>query len=262
MSTLLQRGRNGESLADVGMIDIHGHLGRFSFCIPDLSSQGMVDVMDRLGVASTVCSSMQSMGTEVESGNREVARAMLGHPGRILGYAALWPGDPLKARDEARRCFDLGFVGLKLHNATGFTYTDPGFAMALALADESRRLVLLHTSGQDDEFAQVRLLAERYPQAAFVLGHAGAAGTECEYGRLAREFDNVHLDTCMSAPPRGIVERLVAAAGVDKILWGSDVLFLNQAHQLGKVLGARIPDEGKIRILATNARGILGRIRN
>lgn len=262
MSTLLDRALKGEPFADLGIIDMHGHLGRFNFCIPDLSPQSVVHAMDRLGVARIVCSSMRSMGMHVESGNREVARAMQAYPGRILGYASLWPAEPQDARDEAQRCFDQGFVGLKLHNSSGFAYTDPGFGAALELADQSRRLVLLHTWGQDGEFDQVRELAARYPQAAFVLAHAGANATEQEYGALAHEFENVCLDLCMSAAPRGIVERLVAAAGVNKVVWGSDALFLSQSHQLGKVLGARVSDDDKIAILSTNAQRILDRIRN
>jgi predicted TIM-barrel fold metal-dependent hydrolase len=36
---------------------------------------------------------------------------------------------------------------------------------------------------------------------------------------------------------------------------------LNMSHQLGKVLGAQIPEEAKVQILSTNARRILNQSR-
>ena len=45
---------------------------------------------------------------------------------------------------------------------------------------------------------------------------------------------------------------------IEKIVWGSDALFINMAQQIGKVLGAEITDNQKKRILSDNARRILG----
>ena len=64
-----------------------------------------------------------------------------------------------------------------------------------------------------------------------------------------------------SRTPPGLVEELAEGAGVDKIVWGSDALFLAMAHQIGKVLGARLSDSHKRIILSANARRILGKIR-
>ncbi|NIA22257.1 MAG: amidohydrolase family protein [Anaerolineaceae bacterium] len=83
-----------------------------------------------------------------------------------------------------------------------------------------------------------------------------------EYCRLACDHQNVHLDLCLSLSPRRLVERLVEGAGIERIVWGSDALFINMAHQIGKVLGARLSDEQKRAILGGNARRILKRIRS
>jgi predicted TIM-barrel fold metal-dependent hydrolase len=48
-----------------------------------------------------------------------------------------------------------------------------------------------------------------------------------------------------------------AAVGAERIIWGSDITFLNQAHQLGRVIGADLSEEEKRLILGGNARRIL-----
>lgn len=76
--------------------------------------------------------------------------------------------------------------------------------------------------------------------------------------RFAREFETVFVELCLSACPRGLVEHLVAAELEDKVVWGSDAVFLDQASQLGRVLFAQIPVEAKRKILGLNARRALG----
>ncbi len=260
MTTLLQRGRGGESLADMDIIDMHGHLGRYHFAIPDLTPAALVATMDRIGVRAVLCSHTTCMQGDVRRGNDEVLAACRAHPGRIMGYVALWPTDARQVQAEARRCLDGGFVGVKLHNINGFPYTDSAYEPALALADERRMPVLLHTWGKDEEFDQVRRLAEKFPETSILLAHAGAA-KPAEYARAARECHNVYLDTCFSKAPRGLVAQLVEEAGAEKVLWGSDAIFLNMAQQIGKVLGAKISEADKTKLLSRNARRLLERIR-
>jgi predicted TIM-barrel fold metal-dependent hydrolase len=194
------------------------------------------------------------------AGNDEVLSAMRQYPGRILGYAVAFPFDAGTVRQEVRRRLDEGFTGIKLHNINGFPYTDPAYEPAYAMADERRLPVLLHTWAQDHEFEEIRAVSESHPEALFILAHAGTE-KEQEYYNIAAERANVVLDPTLSRVPRGLIERMVAAVGADKIVWGSDAVFLDQAHQLGKVLAAKIPDDKKKAILSTNANGILGRIR-
>ncbi len=101
-------------------------------------------------------------------------------------------------------------------------------------------------------FSQVRTIAEKFPRLSLLLAHAGCSKVE-EYVKIARELENVYPDLCMSATPRGLVERLFAEAGHDKIVWGFDATFINMAHQIGKVLGARLSEEDKRKLLSGNA---------
>jgi len=259
MSTLLEQALNGERLS-IDVVDMHGHLGRYAFAIPDLRPQSIVEVMDRIGISRIVVSHIRCISRDVEFGNAEVLAAMRACPGRILGYVALYPFGPKEVADSARRWLAEGFTGLKVHNANGFPYDDAAYEPAYAMADERRLPVLLHTWGQDKEFAQVSALAGRYPQASFLLAHSGCCN-EDGYVRVAREHENVYLELAYSGCARGLVDRLVEAAGVEKVVWGSDCNFFSQSHQIGKVLGARIPDAAKEMVLSGNARRILERAR-
>jgi uncharacterized protein len=259
MTTLLERARRGEPLADLDITDLHCHVGRVDFTIPAPSADDLVAAMDRVGVARAVCSHVRCLFDQPERGNDAVRDAMAAHPGRILGYVILLPRSADWVRAEAERCVAAGFAGIKLHNSNGFPYTEPAYEPALALANERRMPVLLHTWGEPECFAQVRTLATKFPQAVFLLGHAGAAN-EPEYVKIANEFENVYLDLCFSQGPRGLAARLVAGAGADKVVWGSDATFLCLTQQIGKVLGAHLPDDIKLKLLSGNARHILGRI--
>lgn len=257
--TLLDAGRSGDRLSGIDVIDMHGHLGRCGFAIPEMSAARMVAVMDRIGVSAVLCSHMQSMGRDTARGNDEVLEAMRAYPNRILGYASAWPSSESEVAQEIERCLGAGFTGIKIHNSNGFPYTYPAYDRAYAIANERGLPVLFHCWGNDREFGEIAEIAQRFPRISALLAHGGCQNIE-GYLRMARDHANVYLDLSFSAAPHGLVARLAAGAGVAKLVWGSDTHFLSQAQQIGKVLGANLPDEAKVRILSTNARAILDRI--
>jgi hypothetical protein len=260
MSTLLDRARRGENLADLDIVDMHGHFGHYAMPIADMTPEGLVRVMDRVGVSALLVSHMQCTAMHVQLGNDEVLAAMRVCPGRILGYVVIFPSSLEDATAEMQRCADAGFTALKLHNSNGFAYTDPRYAGALSIANERRMPVLLHTWGEERDVVAVRDLAPKYPDAAFLLAHSGAGAAGTGFVALTNEFPNVYLELAYSAGPRGLVEKLVAQAGADRVVWGSDCYFFSMTQQIGKVLGADLSDEDKRKILSGNARRLLARV--
>ena len=259
MTTICERARRGDRLADLGIIDIHGHLGRVDFPRPDWNVGAVIEVMDRVGIESIAVSHTRCLYDRPDFGNEEVLAGMRAYPGRIFGYVIVQPRSAEWVEAEMTRRVGQGFIGLKLHNANGFPYTDPAYGPALAMANERRMPVLLHTWGDASCMQQCRTLAETFPDVSLILAHAGATN-EAGYIQLATELENVYLDTCYSLGPRGLVERLVAGAGADKVLFGTDGVFLSITQQIGKVVCARLSDDEKRKLLSANARRILGRI--
>ncbi len=62
---------------------------------------------------------------------------------------------------------------------------------------------------------------------------------------------------CGTDPTAGFTEMAVRELGAERVLYGSDAGGRSFASQLGKVLGADIPDSAKRLILAGNIKRIL-----
>jgi predicted TIM-barrel fold metal-dependent hydrolase len=260
MRTLLEKGRAGESLAEYRILDMHTHL--YPGCVPcgEDPTDHLVRAMDQTGVATCLVSSLTRGGFRMEACNDLMYEAMQRYPGRLLGYVYVWPGDPRTVKAEVERRLNQGFMGLKMLVLMGFSYVHPGYAPAFAIANERRLPVLLHTYGGQQGLDDVPVLAERYPDVNFVLAHAGAQQVE-HHIRIAKQVERAYLEICTSMATYRAVEKLYEALPIERIVWGSDDLPLNMAHQLGKVLGAEIPEEAKVKILSENGRRLLSEIR-
>ena len=260
MRTLLERMREGLPLEGVEIVDMHSHVGRAAFSIPATDAESIVKSMDRLGIDITVTTALCPLRAEDEErANKEVLEASRAYPGRILGYLWAYPKTLPPTEDEVDRRVAAGFVGVKFHNVNGIEYTHEAYEPYLAVADRRRMPVLLHTWGQEDDFKQVRELVKRYPNVSVLLAHSGSC-QEDDYVHIAKELENVYLELAVSTSPRGLIERFTQAAGAENLVWGSDVAFINQAQQLGKVVGAKIAEDQKRQILGGNARRILDRV--
>ena len=257
MSALLEQALAGNPL-DCDVIDMHAHLGRNAFTIPDLDPQPVIDAMDRIGISKTIFSHMRVLSTDSEWGNAEMLEYMRAFPDRILGYVGLYPIGTELLPKRVEHWLDQGFSGLKLHNSNGHGYLHPDYDAAYAIAHERRLPVLFHTWG-GPEHDEMRAINKKYPDAALIAAHAGSRNAD-SYIELGRDHENIYIDTALSLAPRGMVKRLVDGAGADKVLWGSDVLFFSNTQQIGAVLGADISDDNKIKLLSGNMQRVLERI--
>jgi len=260
MKTLLERGRLGESLAGYEIVDMHAHL--MSGVVPwgEDPADHLVRAMDQSGVETCLVSSLARGGFRMEACNDLMYEAMRRYPDRLLGYIYIWPGDPETVRAEVERRLAQGFTGIKMLVLMGYPYVYPGYAPAFEIANERRLPVLLHTYGGQAGLDDVPALAKRYPDVNFVLAHAGAQQVE-HHIRIAGQVPNAYLELCTSTATYRAVETLFENVPPERIVWGSDDLPLNMSHQLGKVLGAQIPEEAKVQILSGNARRLLSQIR-
>ena len=92
-------------------------------------------------------------------------------------------------------------------------------------------------------------LAQRYPAARFILAHLGG---DWEYGcKVARDCPNVYVDTSGSVAEMDEIEKLVAAVGIERVIFGTDNSDLSFCK--GKILGADLTDLQREAIFWRNA---------
>src|SRR5579872_6700612 len=204
------------------------------------------------------------------------------HPDEFLAYWVINPHYPdITAGDLQSYTRLTGFVGLKFWPDYHLVpVNSPKYARALDYADEHRLLVLVHTFGESpfDAPALLADVAEKYPNARFLMGHSGYGEWERSVS-IARDFPNVYLDltsvvqaldfsqmpggSLMPSVPslsphvNGLIEYMVETAGSQKVVFGSDLPWYSQHYHAGAVLFARISDEARHDILHRNAERLL-----
>lgn len=253
------------------IIDCHGH-ATLSGRPWGMSAADLVESMDLFGVdqccISSPVTSSNAPPRDVRRNNDEVLGAMQQHPERILGYCFLNPGYAREAQEEISRCVvDGGMIGVKLYHQ--YCINEPvqfpviercidlgvpilmhaGYPAAPELREQQPRL------STADHFADV---ARRYPEALLICGHIGGGGDWERQIKGLREAPSVHLDTSGSVFDAGMIERCVRDLGADRLLFGCD---MSMEQGLGKILGARLTERQRGRILSGNFLRILARRR-
>lgn len=258
--TVQARAARGLPLDDLVVIDAHAHLGPFPMIhAPFPDAPGLVASMDRIGIRTTCVSSSQAICSDYRAGNDAVAAAIRDFPGRFVGYAVINPNYPEDIESELARCLDgLGFWGVKLHpDVHRYPPDGPAYERVYAAMQERGGVILSHTFR---DAAYLDHLSATFPNVVFIQAHAAGAydgRTPSPYVPLLRERANVYLDSCLSSARYGGFETLVDAAAADHILFATDVPFLDNAHQIGRVTHARLPEEAKRKILGLNMQRLL-----
>lgn len=249
----------GQPLRRVLVIDAHAHIGHCP-AIPlcDARLETLVSVMDRLGITRLYASAFEAVFGLERMGNDLVIEAQRRYPDRIRGYMALNPAHRTTVLPEMKRCFKAGLRAIKIWSygmRPGLRYDHPNYDSIFEFAHDHRLPILAHTWA-GEEIEQLRGAFERYSGIRWLLAHAGSGNTE-KYLRSATVYPHVYLDPVLSSCPRGFLEYLVGRVPLGKIVWGTDQPLLNPAHQLGRVLFARLRPEQKRAILGANAARVL-----
>ena len=136
---------------------------------------------------------------------------------------------------------------------------DPRYFPAYDLAAEKNIPVLFH-AWMAEEIRSAKALAERYPSVPMILGHSGFVDPAAREIAIdaCRKQDNLFCDTCISYTYDGALEDLVSRIGADRVLYGSDINFYDNAFGLGRLALSKLTDDEKERILGRNAKTLFG----
>ena len=186
------------------------------------------------------------------------------HPGFFAGLCFINPEHSIAfVQAEISRCVnEWGFSGVKLEASVKATSSRLNPVME---AVHSLGVFVLHhawynvngTLEAESTPADIADLASRFPDVRILMAHLG--GARVRGVRDIENYPNVSVDTSGSQPTSGLVEFAVHVLGRDRVVFGSDVPGRDFSAQLGRVLGARISEEDRARILAGNAVELLKR---
>jgi len=255
--------QNGK-LTSIKVIDTHTHMGDiYGASEPIDGIDECLALLDDENVESIWCaphSDLFYMG----SVNPEITRIMAKYPSRVKGYFGFNPNYYKEYIDKIGEVLtNTGYIGLKFlpayHNYSlcGDAYTE-----ALEFADAHSLVVLSHTWGRValNSPKEVREILKRYHNIQFIMGHS-APGELDESIAIAKQFDNAYLDICDIHRNGGTVEKMVKAAGSEKVLFGTDLPWYDPNYAIGSVLFAKITDRDRANIFRNNAVRMLGEIR-
>ena len=179
---------------------------------------------------------------------------------RVRGQLYLNPHHGAHAVEEFKRCRDLGFVMVKLWQAT--RASDPLNDPIYALCIEHGMPVLLHSFTRYPGSSEAQSTAEdvadaarRYPDLTIQMAHL--AGDFIRGVEAVAPFPNVFADFSGSYGEYGSVDYAVERLGAERVIFGSDMPGSDIYHNLGKVLGAELSDAQRELILWRNAERVL-----
>jgi len=232
----------------------------------DGTVRGLLASMDRANIARAVVCSVATKPEQCDSILNWCAERARDSD-RIVPFPALHPDVP-DAPAHVRRIAASGFKGFKMHPYyQGFAVDE---ARMFAIYDEAARaglIVELH-AGFDFGFpdddraspARIRAVIEKHPDLKLVAAHLGGWRV---WEQVARELVGapVFLETSFSLEmcPRDLLERIIRTHGADKILFGTDSPWTDQAENVALLRGLDFLSEvQREAILGFNAARLLG----
>jgi predicted TIM-barrel fold metal-dependent hydrolase len=125
----------------------------------------------------------------------------------------------------------------------------PNVELVCALANARRTFIINHDWGSTERMVA---LCRQYPHACLMTGHTSPQALPA-----TQEVPNLYIGTC-PLNAYGTLERFVAEAGAERLIFGSDLLWDPIGWGIGPILYGRIPPEAKRLILGGNIRRLLG----
>ena len=246
--------------------DAHCHLSTPGRTLDERMAR-LIEIADRVGVERLVL----SMGlpplvtnptpAQLRQKNDETMEALQHWHHRAFGLCYVSGEHVEESLQEIERCVVKGpLIGIKLWVA--MRCNTPQVEKLVRRAGELKALIVQHAWQKvggnppgESTPADVAELAVRVPGIPLVCYHAGG---NWEAGiRALRPHKNVYVEVAGSNPTAGFVEVALREVGPERIIYGSDAAGRSFASQVGKVIGADIPEPMKELIAAGNLRRLI-----
>ena len=219
--------------------------------------------MDRAGIEISVICSIATVPKQVPSitkWSKEIASD------RIVPFSSIHP-DYADFRDELARIKDAGLKGIKMHPQYQGFKIDEDRAMPIYEALVAHDLILVIHAGFDISFPtdpsaspdKTARVIERFPELKLVACHFGGWRQWDEVRRyLAGKGLYFETSYTIGDLPQERIMELIELHGEDKIVFGTDSPWKDQADSVEEIKSLPISQEAKEKILHMNTERLLG----
>jgi predicted TIM-barrel fold metal-dependent hydrolase len=237
------------------IIDAHAHVWGDQY---NESTRILLQACEQYNISKLYVSGLKSHypdASEIAMLNNDVNRFMKEQPGLVEGYCYINPNHD-NALDVLKQGIDeFGMSGMKLWVAT--LCDDPLVYPLVEQCADYNVPILIHSFhkavGQlehESTGVHVARLANRYPEAKFLMAHFGGNGY---HGiKAIRDCLNVWSDFSGTYFRRDEVDYAIRQIGVDRIVFGSDIT-ITYLVNVGQVEEAELTPEQKQMIYYHNA---------
>ena len=208
---------------------------------------------------------VQSVATtphQVSSINRFIADSVKNSGGIMTGFGTMHPESDDMERD-IEEVIKLGLSGIKLHpDIQNFKIDDFRMLKIYQLCEKNKLPILMHTGDKRYDNSNPNRLVpilETYTDLVVIGGHFGGYSVWDDAQKHLTGFDNFYVDTSSSlwkiSPEKA--GELIAAYGVDKVLFGTDYPMWTPKDELEKFMKIDLSDSDRQKILYDNAAKLL-----
>lgn len=248
---------------EFNIIDIHAHLGSyFEFPIRQNKIKEIAQIARSYGIIKMCVSHLYAFLYDSQEGNSKTVNAIKEFSDLFLFGGVL---DPRESESEIEKEYlkidSKVSMWNELHPALHqYSISGSGYRFILDLIKTNPKPVLFHTD-ENDKYSkpgQMDELIKLYPDIPFIIGHSGnvIGGFEIAI-EIAKKYDNAFLDSTFSRNYFGLMKFMIGKVGPEKILFGSDIPYLNGAAQIGKFYEPDITDNDRQKIFHDNSAKLL-----
>ena len=205
------------------IIDTHIHCSTTK----DSSEKELLLLLDECGIDKAIVCGYEVLqkGDESIEHNRQLAKICRENSDRLAGLSTVHLVNDKRAVDEARFCIEeAGFRGFKVHPwMQGESIFDETMYAICQLCAKYDTPIMFHDGTPPYAMSsQVGLLARKFPETRFVLGHSGILHFWQEAIDVAKQNRNVYVTLCGGSPLA--LQRICEQVDADRIVFGTDYL--------------------------------------
>lgn len=249
------------------IVDAHLHLGDpGGHFTPESHTHHLMRLMDKLYIQYGICcGDLVSLREGVGAGVKRLQKLFDDESqGRIFFLGVYAPNCPDECLNALKATLNHpGFVGIKIHPSFHRVPAEHDLYEHIWQFAQDHDLPILSHTWSPSAHNPLQALSSperfepfiaKFPDVRFIIAHAGGRGAGRQHAiRLINEYPNVYLDFSGDVFCYELIEDLVKSVSSEKLLFGSDVPWIDPRAHLCRVLFADIAVSIKEKILRENA---------